>query len=741
MNTHFKPSRRNLLKGGGALVVSFSLSPHIDSVLAQGAVPARPLAVTEVDAFLSIDAKGIVNCYSGKIDMGTGITTALRQMVADELDVPMSQVNLVTGDTMLTPDQGKTWGSLTIQLGGMQIRNAAATARAALLEEAAKRLGAKPEELTITDGVIKGGGKQVSYGELVGGKMFSIKLDHAKPAKAKDPKDYKYVGKPVPRVDIPDKMTGRFAYIHNFRLPGMLHGRVVRPPSVGAKLESVDESAIKKIPGIVKVVREGNFLGIVASNEWAAIKAAMTIKPVWSKWEGLPEQAKLFEHVRGTKVIEDQVTSNVGDTKAVFAKEGAGKIQATYDFAINLHGSIGPSCAVAEFKDGKLTSWSGSQATHDLRKQLAQMLALPVENVRCIYLDGAGCYGRNGHEDAAGDAALLAKAVGKPVRVQWSRADEHGWEPNGPPTLMDLRASVDVGGNVTAWESDFFIPQQTAGSFMVPLTPAVLASLPQKPDIAPGNIFQNSAIPYKFANVRTVCRRLETTPFRPSWIRTPGRMQNTYANECFMDELAAAAGMDPIDFRIKYIDPADKRGLEVLSRLVTLSKWDKRASPQRNVSGNVVKGRGMSYVKYELVRTYVGVVAEVEIDRTSGKIRVPKFYITHDCGQIINPDGLANQLEGNIIQTVSRTLFEEVKFDRSHITSLDWESYPIMTFPDVPEIVMDMIDRPNERPWGAGEPSSAVVPSAISNAIFDATGMRLRSVPYSPSKMKAALQA
>ena len=397
---------------------------------------------------------------------------------------------------------------------------------------------------------------------------------------------------------------------------------------------------------------------------------------------------------------------------------------------------------MAEFKDGKLTSWSGSQATHDLRKQLAQMLALPVENVRCIYLEGAGCYGRNGHEDAAGDAALLAKAVGKPVRVQWSRADEHGWEPNGPPTLMDLRASVDAGGNVTAWESDFFIPQQTAGSFMVPLTPAVLASLPQKPDIAPGNIFNNSAIPYKFANVRTVCRRLETTPFRPSWIRTPGRMQNTYANECFMDELAAAAGMDPIDFRIKYIDPADKRGLEVLSRLVTLAKWDKRALAAAQCERQ--RREGARDVVCQ-IRTRPHLCGRRGRSRNRperpAKIRVPKFYITHDCGQIINPDGLANQIEGNIIQTVSRTLFEEVKFDRSHITSLDWESYPIMTFPDIPEIVMDMIDRPNERPWGAGEPSAAVVPSAISNAIFDATGMRLRSVPYSPSKMKAALQA
>ena len=307
----------------------------------------------------------------------------------------------------------------------------------------------------------------------------------------------------------------------------------------------------------------------------------------------------------------------------------------------------------------------------------------------------------------------------------------------GPPTLFDLRAAIDGSGNVSAWESDFFIPQQTAGSFLVPLTGAVLAGLPQKDDIAPGNVHQNSAIPYKFANVRTVCRRLETTPFRPSWIRTPGRMQNTYANECFMDELAAAAKADPFDFRLKYID--DKRGIELLERLAKLAKWEKRPSPAGGQSGNILKGRGMSYVKYELVRTYVGIVADVEVDRTTGRIRVPKVYLAHDCGQIINPDGLRNQLDGNVIQTVSRVLMEEVKWDRSMVTTLDWASYPILTFPDIPEMVYDLIDRPNERPWGAGEPAAAVVPSAVSNAVFDATGVRLRSIPYTPAKVKAAL--
>jgi nicotinate dehydrogenase subunit B len=731
------PSRRDVLKGGGALVVSFSLSSALGKALAQD---VKPVVLTELDSFLAIDRSGVVTLYTGKVDVGTGIATALRQMVADELDVPLNLTKLVQGDTALTPDQGKTWGSLSIQIGGMQLRNAAATARAALLDEAAKRLGAKTADLKVVDGVVSAGSKRVSYGELIGGKSFALKLDHAKPAAGKDPKDYKLVGKPVPRVDIPDKVTGRFTYMQDFRVPGMLHGRVVRPPAIGATLESVDEASIKDVAGVVKVVRQGNFLGVVAESEWGAIKAAQRLKASWSKSQTLPEAAKLWDEVRATKAVKDEVTSNVGNTAEAVGQAGAKMLKATYDFAIHTHGSIGPSCAVAEFKDGKLTSWSASQATHDLRKQLATMFGMPVDGVRCIFIEGSGCYGRNGHEDAAADAALLAKAVERPVRVQWSRADEHGWDPKGPPTLVDLRAAMDGANVVTAWESEFFIPQQTAGSFLVPLVAATLAGMPAGDDVAPGNIFQNSAIPYKFANIKTVCRRLASTPFRPSWIRTPGRMQNTYANECFIDELAAAANADPVDFRLKYLDPNDKRGIEVLSRAAALAKWDKRPSPRRDQRGEVATGRGVAYCKYELTRTYIAAVAEVEVKRSTGDIRVTKFYLAHDCGQIINPDGLRNQLDGNVIQTLSRTLIEELKYDRSAVTSLDWASYPILRFPQIPELVYDLIDRPNERPWGAGEPAAAVVPSAISNAVFDAIGVRLRSVPYMPDKVTAAMK-
>ncbi len=453
MSTAFLASRREALKGG-VLVVSFSLLGLPAPSIAQTA-PAvgKPLALNEVDTFLAINAKGMVTVYSGKVDLGTGVQTALTQIVADELDAPLASVTVIQGDTALTPDQGPTWGSLSIQVGGTQIRNAAAAARHALLELAHAKLGVTPDDMTISDGVISGGGKSVSFGDLIGGKSFSLAVDHKAPPKTKDAKDFKLVGSPIPRLDIPAKVTGAFTYMQDFSVPGMLHGRVVRPPAIGAHLESVDEQSVSGIPGGVKVVREGNFLAIVAENEWAAIKGAKKLMATWSQWEGLPEKEKLFDHVRATKVVKDEVTGSAGDFAAAMSKDGLKHISATYDFAIHTHGSIGPSCAIAEFKDGKLTSWSASQATHTLQKQLATMFGLPLEDVRCIYVEGSGCYGRNGHEDAAADAALLAKAVGKPVRVQWSRADEHGWDPKGPPTLIDLRAAIDGSKTVTAWES------------------------------------------------------------------------------------------------------------------------------------------------------------------------------------------------------------------------------------------------------------------------------------------------
>jgi CO/xanthine dehydrogenase Mo-binding subunit len=741
-------SRRDFFKTTGGLIVTFTLANGIPDV-AQAAGEMKTVALDDVDAFLAIGADGRVTLYTGKVDLGTGIRTALAQIAAEELDVSFDQLTITQGDTALTPDQGPTWGSFTIQNGGMQIRRAAATARKGLLDLAANRLGVAAGALSIDNGTIKGNGRNVSYAELIGGRAFSLKLD--KDAPVKDPATYVIVGKSVSRIDIPAKITADFTYMQDFRVDGMLHGRVVRPLAIGANLESVDESSLNTIPGLVKVVLEGNFLGVIATTEWSAIQASRKLKATWSNWAGLPERAQLWDYVRSSKASKDDVGSNVGNS--VTALENAPKrIAATYDFAIQTHGSIGPSCAVVEIKDDKVTCWSASQAPHRLRRQLAAMLTLPLNNVHCLYVEGAGCYGRNGHEDAAADAALLSRAVeGRPVRVQWMRADEHGWDPKCPPVLVDLRGGIDEAGNVTAWESEFFVPKD--GVAPVPLLAGMLAGLPpvQAAEEFLGNNqtgatvnavvvntnTRNAAIPYSIPNVKTVSHLLDDTPFRSSWLRAPGRMQNTFANECFMDELAAAAGVDPLEFRLKYL--SDARGIALLQRLEAIAKWEPRASRDKNFKGDVATGRGISYVKYELMRTYVGGVAEVEVNRETGEIGIQRFYIAHDCGQIINPDGLLNQIEGNVIQSISRTLKEEIQFDRSAVTSLHWATYPILTFAEVPDVIIELIDRRTEPPWGAGEPASAVVPSAIANAVFDALGVRLRSVPFTPAKIRAAI--
>jgi len=738
-------TRRKFLKTSGGLIVTFALAHSILPAGAQKTAPMKTVALDDVDAFLAIGADGRVTLYTGKVDLGTGIRTALAQIAAEELDVPFDQLTITQGDTALTPDQGPTWGSFTIQNGGMQIRRAAATARKGLLELAANRLGVAADALSIDNGTIKGNGRSVSYAELIGGRTFSLKLDKGAPVK--DPAAYAIVGKSVPRIDIPAKVTARFTYMQDFRVDGMLHGRVVRPLALGANLESVDESSLNNIPGLVKVVREGNFLGVIATTEWSAIQASRKLKASWSNWAGLPERAQLWDYVRASKASKDDVSSNAGSSATALANAPK-RFVATYDFAIQTHGSLGPSCAVVEIKDEQVTCWSASQATHRLQRQLAAMLTLPTDNVRCIYLEGSGCYGRNGHEDAAADAALLSRAVGgRPVRVQWMRADEHGWDPKCPPTLVDLRAGLDDAGKVLAWESEFFVPKD--GVVPVPLLAATLAGLPPVsagPEQGPAGVVRNpldvnvytgnSAIPYGFPNVKTTSHLLVETPFRSSWLRSPGRMQNTFANECFIDELAASAGADPLEFRLKYLN--DARGIELLRRLAAITKWEPRAPGDKNIKDDVATGRGISYA-HDLLTTYVGEVAEVEVNRKTGEISVQRFYITHDCGQIINPDGLKNQIEGNVVQSISRTLKEEILFDRSTVTSLHWATYPILTFAEVPEVVIELIDRPTEPPWGAGEPASTVVPSAIANAVFDAVGVRLRSVPFTPPKVRAAI--
>ena len=559
-----------------------------------------------------------------------------------------------------------------------------------------------------------------------------MKIDPAAPLK--DPKDYTIVGTSVPRLDIPAKIFGTFNFVQDHKLPGMLHARVVHPAAVGATLERWNDDACRKIPGYVRAVRKGNFLAVVATDEWAAIRASTAIVATWSAWAGLPDESKLFEWVRDSKINRTEVLQSTGNAGEA-PKPGGRTLQATYDMAMNTHGSIGPSCAVADFKDGFLTVWTPTQACHLLRPQLATMLQLPPERIRCIFVEGAGCYGRNGADDCSSEAALIATMIGRPVRLQWMRADEHGWDPKCPPVLLDYRADIDSEGQITRWEADIFLNEQPFQRSGATLLAATLAKLPKFGSGA-GIYNAGLGIPYNLANSKLTAHWLADEPLPAAWIRAPGRLQNTFANESFLDEIAAATAIDPFEIRTRHL--TDQRGLELLERLRKLAKWEPRGARPRD-AGPLARGRGVSYVKYELVRTYVAIVADVTVNRTTGAIKVDRVFAVHDCGQIINPDGLRNQIEGNIVQTVSRTLIEKVTFSRSAVTSLNWGSYPILTFPNVPDVVIDLIDRPNEVPWGAGEPTTAVVPAAIANAVFDATGARLRSIPFRPAQVLAAL--
>ena len=738
-----KNERRQFLKTAGALVVGFSFTSREGMAKSAGSAlaPAKTVDKEALDAWLAIGRDGRITVYSGKVDLGTGTRTALAQIAADELDVPFERVEMVMGDTGATPDQWMTGANLTIAQGGAELRRAAASARLALVARAAQRLGVPAADLIVDGGVVRAKGnpsKFVAYADLIDN-GFQVKVDPK--VAVKKHTDYKIVGKSIPRVDIPAKVNGDYTYVHDFRLPGMLHARMIRPEIFGARVTAVDDSAARKVGGFVQTVRKGDFLAVLAKNEWAAIKASRAVKVSWSEGVSLPEQRTVFDTWRQRPVAKKEATQKVGDAAAALG--GASKrIKATYDFAVQTHASIGPSCAVADFKDGKLTLWTASQATHSMQDEVAAITGLPKAAIRLVYLDGAGCYGRNGHEDATADAALLATLTGKPVRVQWMRADETARAPKSPPRAIDFEGGLDDKGNITAWSADFYIALNHIVAFKpldFPLLAATETGMP-KPGNWVGFLFQNAATGYVVPNVKVDTHHIAETFFRSSHLRSPGRIENSFANEGFTDELAAAAGIDPAEFRLKHLK--DARAEAVIRAAMKLADWKTRVGPNPDAgSGNLLKGRGIAYTRYNNAITYVAAVAEVEVNRDSGAIRVTRLCIGHDCGQMINPDGVANQVEGGAIQTVSRTLIEAVQWERTKVTSVDWATYPILRFPDVPRVDIELIDRPGEVAWGVGEPTAVVIPPAIANAVYDATGARLRSVPFTPDKVKAALAA
>jgi nicotinate dehydrogenase subunit B len=766
-------SRRQLLKGGGALVVSFSFfGPAVMRALGQDAPEVRPFAAEridlgtftpepgdyldarELDSWLAVMQDGSITVYTGKVDIGTGNKTALSQIVADELDVPFGRITMMMGNTAKSVDQGRTVGSSTIPRGGAQLRQAAAAARQELGKLAAARLGVPVEQVTVTDGVASVAGnasKKVSYGELIGGKRFNVKItakgyqaamNVAPEVKPKNYKDYKVVGKPIQRVDLPAKFTASYTYTPDFRVPGMLHGRPVRPVMPVAKPLSVDESSISHIPGVVKVVQEGSFVGVVAQTEWAAIQAARTLKVTWSKpqTEMPANRAAVDKYLTDIKPVRDITPVKKGDVDAAFSKS-AKTIEATYHWPFQLHGMMLPSCAVADVQGNKATIWTGAQGPFTTRDRISIMLKVPKRNVEVHFIEASGCYGRLTSDDAAEDAVLMSRAVGKPVRVQWMRADEQVWSPKGPQQLTVIRAAVDGQGKVTAWD---FMDR----SF--PWTES--QGTPQLAERQIGIVSTNDGNPngaggggdsYAFDSMRIGSKTLpwmfpEAMPLRTASLRSPGEPPRVFATESFIDEIAAELRMDPVQFRLNYIKD-DKRMTEALRTVAEKAGWVERPSPAPPASGTVLKGRGVAI--NQRGGSIPAAVAEVEVDITTGKVRVTRVTMAYDCGLIINPDGVRNQIEGNIMQGVSRTLLEEFRFDANGAKSEDWVSYPVIRFMDIPDIQIHLINRPELDARGAAETPIVVVPSAIANAIFDATGVRLREIPFTPERVLNGLKA
>ena len=735
-------SRRSFLTAGGVLIVGLGLDgpgraqaqtvPNADRFL------GKPLVPDVVDSFLAVHADGSVTAFVGKVDIGTGGRIAMRQIVGEELDVPLERIAMIEGDTALTPNQGATAGSYGIARGGVQLRQAAATARQALLAQAAQRLNRLAGDLQIADGLVsaKDGGASVSYGDLLGDRAFNVKIDITAPLKSHE--RFRFIGKSLPRPDMPAKVTGHHRYLHDLTLPGMLHARVIRPGALGATLVSVDESSIAGIGG-ARVVRIQSFLAVVAEREWDAVRAARALQTKWTAGTGLPDHEKEFDSMRASRVVRDQEIAKRGDLSALSAPPaGTRPLAASYRWPIQTHGSIGPSCGVADVRADRVTVWSSSQNTHGFQATCARVLGLERDRVRVIYMDGAGSYGPNGADDAAIEAALLSRAVRRPVRVQWSRQEEHGLDPKGPAQLLELRAAVDPDGQVAAWETQAWLPLATANLPNIPLLSVDAAGIQQTPGRSTGLIYQNIDPPYTMPNVNAVVHWIPDAPLRTSAIRAPGKIANTFAVESFVDEIAALARVDPVEFRLRRL--TNPRGVEVLRRTAARMSWQPRPSPRPvDARAAVLTGRGIAYVHYKHEETLVAMGMEVAVERATGRIRVTRVVCAQDCGLMINPACVQSQLEGNIIQTLSRTLHEEIVYNRDGVTTVDWGSYPILTFPEVPALEFELIQRLDQPPLGVGEAASTPVPAALANAVFDATGVRLRTVPFRAERVKAAL--
>ncbi len=687
-----------------------------------------------LDRWLRINRDGTVSVFPGKVEIGQGILTALAQIVAEELDVALERIRLAPANTSYSPDEGMTSGSQSITDGGAALRYAAAEARDLLLQQAARKLSVSLEQLSVSDGLVKArSGGSATYWELVTDDLLAREATGE--IAPKPVSQHTVIGKSTPRRDIPAKVAGVPSFVHDLDPPGLLHGRVARPPSYGARLSAFDESEIKALPGVVAVVRDGSFLGVVAEREEQSLRAIARAKRIarWDESAVLPETTDPRFLTR--EKTEDEVISEKSDPPA--AGRAARTVEAEYTRPYIAHAAIGPSCAVATFENGTYNVWTHSQGIYPLRGHLARALGVEEQKVVAIHVDGAGCYGHNGADDAALDAALLARAVpGRPVRVQWAREDEFMWEPYGPAMVVKLKADLDAGGSIVNWVEDVYSNPHSsrpsgggvnliaAWDLAKPFQP----SPPRNPPLPGGGSHRNAIPLYDFPNQRVTNKLVKRIPVRVSSLRALGGTANVFAIESFMDELAAAAGADPVEFRLRHLK--DPRARTVIETVASRAGW------RKGEKGDGTRGRGIGFARYKNGACYVAEIAEVEI---GNEIRVKKVWAAIDAGLVINPDGIINQTEGGIIQTVSWALKEQVQYDKSRILTQNWMDYPILTFEEVPDVEVTIVNRPDLPPLGAGEGAQGPTASAIANAVFNAMGIRLRDMPFTRDRVMAAL--
>jgi nicotinate dehydrogenase subunit B len=732
-------NRRLLLKAAGALTLAFalprlSLAEDATGPKLPGSLKKQPL----LDGWIRIGTDGAITVLTGKAELGQGIKTAIIQLAAEELVVEPGRIRLITADTAQTADEGYTAGSHSMQDSGTAVRNAAAQVRVILLDLAAARLNAPLASLGIRDGVVTGpGGAKVAYGELVRGQ--ELHRIASETAVLRDPKKHFLMGRAFSRVDIPAKVTGGAAYVQDLRLAGMVHARVVRPPSSGAAFAGMDQSRFAAMPGVLKIVRDGRFIAVLAEREYQAVKAAALLA-LATRWTGgdLPAPAELH---RDVERMPSEATTILERGVAGVAKSGGRTFSARYRKPFQLHGSIGPSCAVAQLVDGKYTVWTHSQGVFPLRQALAELVGVDQQNVHCIHVEGSGCYGHNGADDVAADAVLLARALpGRPVRVQWMREDEHAWEPKGPPMASTVHATLDASGQIVDWAYEVWSPPHnsrpgTAGNLLAgtllaaPFPVPVPVPIPQ-----PEGSGDRNAIPlYAFPNARVVHHFIAVAPVRSSALRSLGAYHNVFAIESFMDELALQAGADPVAFRLRHMQ--DARARDVMTLAARQFGWD-AYRPQTG------RGRGFAFARYKNLGAYAAVALEVEVARDTGWVRITRAIVAVDSGEIVSLDGIRNQIEGGLVQSCSWTLCEEGLFDAAgQLTTRDWAGYPILRFPQVPDSVqVHVIDRPGQPFLGTGEATQGPTCAALANAIFNASGARLRDLPFKPARVIAATQ-